>query len=70
LPIGDWLRGPLRDWAEDLLSETALERTGLVRAAPVRTCWEAHLAGRGNLEHPLWTVLMLQTWAAHWRVSA
>jgi asparagine synthase (glutamine-hydrolysing) len=63
VPVHAWLRGPLRDWAEDLLSETAL-RDSLLDAAPVRRAWQAHLAGRANHLPQLWTVLMWQAWRA------
>ncbi len=59
-PVGDWLRGPLRDWTEDLLAPAALEAAGL-NPAPVRARWARHLGGR-NATYPLWTVLMFQAW--------
>ena len=59
-PVGDWLRGPLRDWAEDLLAPAALEAAGL-NPAPVRARWARHLGGR-NATYPLWTILMFQAW--------
>jgi asparagine synthase (glutamine-hydrolysing) len=62
IPISDWLRGPLRDWAEDLLSENALSESGLLEPAPIRAAWETHLSGRRNLQNPLWTILMYQLW--------
>jgi asparagine synthase (glutamine-hydrolysing) len=62
-PIGAWLRGPLRPWAEDLLSAGALDRTGLVEVAPVRALWSEHLSGRQDHHAALWTVLVLQGWA-------
>jgi asparagine synthase (glutamine-hydrolysing) len=61
-PIGAWLRGPLRPWAEDLLSADRLARGGLVDPAPVRRAFESHLAGRQDNEHLLWCVLMLEAW--------
>lgn len=69
LPVGDWLRGPLRDWAEDLLSRQSLEEAGLVEPAPVRRALALHMGGRRACQHELWTVLMLQAWARHWRVG-
>lgn len=62
IPIGDWMRGPWRDWAEDLLSETALEASGMLASGPIRTAWADHLSGRRNLQNQLWTVLMFQLW--------
>ena len=66
MPVGDWLRGPLRDWAETLLSEAALKADGLIDPAPVRRRWQEHLGGRRNWQHALWTVLMFQAWRARW----
>ena len=61
-PVGAWLRGPLRGWAEELLSSRALVDAGLVQAAPVREAWAQHLGGTRNRDYDLWTVLMLQAW--------
>ncbi len=68
IPLGEWLQGPLRDWAEDLLSLQSFEETGLVAAAPVRARWEEHLQGARNWQQSLWTVLMLQQWSRHWGI--
>lgn len=66
VPIAKWLRGPLRDWAEDLLSEKALGETGLLHAQPIRQAWAEHLSGRANRQYGLWGILMLQAWQRHW----
>lgn len=65
VPIEHWLRGPLRDWAEDLLSPEALAADGLLDPAPVRAMWQRHLSGR-NVQYGLWNVLMYQAWKRRW----
>jgi asparagine synthase (glutamine-hydrolysing) len=69
VPIGAWLRGPLRDWAESLLDESRLRREGYFHAAAVREKWKACLAGRPT-EYFLWDVLMFQSWLEHRRGTA
>ena len=61
-PVGAWLRGPLRPWAEDLLSRPALARHGLVDPDPVREAWSQHQRGRADHTYRLWAVLMLGSW--------
>ena len=61
-PTGEWLRGPLRDWAEALLDESRLRREGFFRAEPIRRLWDAHLKGIVNEQYRLWPVLMFQAW--------
>jgi asparagine synthase (glutamine-hydrolysing) len=69
-PVGAWLRGPLRGWAEDLLSDASLARHGLIDPAPVRRVWEEHVRGRADHTYRLWAVLMLQGWLDTQAVAA
>lgn len=62
IPVGEWLRGPLRDWAESLLDEGRLKREGLLNPEPVRRKWEEHLRGVRNWQYYIWDVLMFQGW--------
>lgn len=62
VPLHDWLRGPLRDWAENLLGEDRLRREGFFYPAPVRAMWAEHLSGSRNWANHLWGVLMFQAW--------
>jgi len=66
VPLGAWLRGPLRDWVEDLLSVKRLENGGLLRPEPIRKMWDEHRAGVRNWQYPLWTVLMFEAWRERW----
>ena len=61
VPIDNWLRGPLRDWAENLLAEKRLADQGLLNPAPIRARWNSHLQS-DNWAYQLWNVLMLQAW--------
>lgn len=62
IPLHDWLRGPLRDWAESLLDPQRLKSEGYFMPGPIRAVWERHLSGQGNYQHQLWPVLMFQAW--------
>jgi asparagine synthase (glutamine-hydrolysing) len=62
IPVNEWLRGPLRDWADDLLSPDALRREGLFNHAPIVTAWSEHRSGTRNWAPALWSILMFQAW--------
>jgi len=65
IPLDNWLRGPLRDWAETLLSESSLKNEGFFNSAPIREKWLEHLSGKRNWQNHLWDVLMFQAWLEH-----
>lgn len=65
VPIEYWLRGPLRDWAEDLLSFDSLASDGYLNPIPIRILWENHLSGR-NTQYALWNILMYLSWKRIW----
>ncbi len=62
VPLADWLRGPLRGWADDLLAESRVRREGYWNAPAVTAAWNAHLAGRVDSSSRLWPILMFQSW--------
>ncbi|WP_413207323.1 asparagine synthase (glutamine-hydrolyzing) [Rhodospirillum sp. A1_3_36] len=67
VPVGAWLRGSLKDWAEDLLDPTEMTTQGLIDPAPLRAWWADHLSGRRDLSDRLWPVLMALSWHRHWQ---
>lgn len=62
VPLDSWLRGGLRDWAENLLDPRRLAEEGLFHPELIRAAWQAHLDGHRNLQYQLWSVLMFQAW--------
>ena len=62
IPVGQWLRGPLREWAESLLGEQRLQREGYFYPSPIRKKWAEHLSGQRDHTASLWAVLMFQAW--------
>jgi len=62
IPVGQWLRGPLREWAEELLKTERLLYDGYFYPDPIRTKWQEHLSGKFDHSSSLWTVLMFQSW--------
>ena len=64
IPLDAWLRGPLRDWAADLLDEGRLRREGYFDPRPVVEAWRSHLRGDASNGYRLWSVLMFQAWLA------
>jgi asparagine synthase (glutamine-hydrolysing) len=69
LPLGDWLRGPLSGWADDLLDPATIRRQGYLDAGQVRAVWDRHRRGRRSHTPELWNLLMFQAWLAEWGES-
>ncbi len=67
VPVGAWLRGPLRAWAEDLIHADRLKREGYFNPAPIQKIWKEHLEHKGDWQYFLWDVLMFQAWFSEQR---
>ena len=70
VPIGEWLRGPLREWADALLDPPRLASEGYLDVAAVQRCWARHRGGAGNWDQQLWNVLMFESWLEAQRAPA
>ena len=68
VPIDAWLRGPLKDWAADLLDPAAMAKAGLLDPQPIQEKWAEHQSGRRNWQHFLWNVLMFEAWRRTQRI--
>lgn len=66
VPLAEWMRGALRDWAEDLVSQRSLQAGGVLDAMPIRAMWEQLVAGDDRHQYSLWNVVMFQAWQRRW----
>ncbi len=65
IPIGEWLRGPLKEWAEDLIEENKIIKQGFLNHKSVRKIWESHISGNADYTAKIWSILMFQSWLEH-----
>ena len=65
IPLDDWLRGPLRDWAEALLDPVLLRQQGYLNASSIQQSWKGHVNLGRSFGHRLWSVLMFQAWLGY-----
>ena len=65
IPLGSWLRGPLKDWAGDLLSQNTIKNQNYLEYGPIDQCWKEHLSGKHNWSTSLWSILMFQEWLSN-----
>jgi len=66
IPLNDWLRGPLRGWASDMLAPSRLRRDGIFRVEPIEARWKEHLSSTRDWGAHLWTILMFNSWLDRW----
>ena len=62
IPIGDWLRGPLKEWAEDLLDNDKIKSQGFLKPENVSSIWKLHKSGKYDYTSRIWSILMFQSW--------
>ena len=62
VPIGEWLRGPLKNWANELLDEKLIDSQKYFSKKSIKNKWSEHLKGRRDWSKQLWTILMFQSW--------
>ncbi len=67
VPLDEWLRGPLREWAESLLTPASLSSLPMLDAKGVQQCWQKHLQGKGHFAQQLWALLQLLAWVQEWK---
>lgn len=67
VPIGQWLKGSLREWAEELILPDRLKKEGILNHKNIKRVWDDHISGKFNYEHTLWNILMFEMWLDKWR---
>jgi asparagine synthase (glutamine-hydrolysing) len=69
IPFGEWMRGPLRGWAEDLLAPSRLAESGFFDISWIRDRWHEHVAQTNDHRNLFWPILMFEAWRRHWKAS-
>jgi asparagine synthase (glutamine-hydrolysing) len=69
IPVGEWIRGSLREWADDLMSSARLKESGFYDTGWVRKRWHEHVDGRYDHRDLLWPILVFEAWRRHWKAS-
>ncbi len=69
VPIGQWIRGSLNEWAQDLISPNKLKREGFLKGDIIERLWQEHINSEFNYEHLLWNILMFESWLDRWYKS-
>ena len=67
VPIGDWIKGSMREWVEELVDKKKIEEEGYFNSQEVNKMWQQHLSGKFNRTHELWNILMFQAWLGKWK---
>ena len=62
MPVGEWIRGPLKEWAGDLLSQSKIDQDGILIYKGINNLWEEHITGKKDWSYKLWSILALQSW--------
>ena len=62
VPISDWLRGPLKEWANTLLDPSLINSQNYFNVDPISKKWHQHLSGKHDWSSQLWTILVFQSW--------
>ena len=62
IPLGDWLKGPLKEWADSLLEQSRITNEGYLNSQYVNQIWSEHLSGKRDWTFKIWSILMFQSW--------